>query len=65
MATYNRKELLDLFDKLGVLARYHIEEGRKCVTINDYAEAKHHKEIVTNYLTVREDILKIIMDGSQ
>lgn len=63
MIDMDRKELLDLFDKCGKLARYHIAEGRNCVMTNP-VKALEHKDIVDKYIAVREDILKLLTDGS-
>ena len=64
MLINNRKELLDVFNKCGELARYHVEAGKECASRFEIEKAKQHSSIVDKYIEVRWDIIRILEEGS-
>lgn len=63
MLIENRKELKDMFDKCGTLARYHISEAQKCIGLDDDAFEKH-EEVVKACVRIRADLIHLILDGT-
>lgn len=63
MLIENRKDLKDMFDKCGDLARYHIDERRNCLE-TDPDKAAYHEEVVKAYIRVRADLIHLILKGT-
>lgn len=63
MITYTRKELMSMFDMCGNLAKYHLEAGKLATAECKFDEATKHKDIVNHYISVRADLIKLMLDG--
>lgn len=63
MLIENRKELKDMFDKCGTLARYHIAEAEKCKG-SDTGEFEKHEEVIKACIRIRADLIHLILEGT-
>lgn len=61
MIIINRDNLIDLFNKCGDLAQYHMEAGIIC-RICKSDEAMYHLNMADKYIDVRDDILVLLAE---